>query len=148
MKFKKVVEYHGYDRNVEIIYTLHKNNQKYLNRKFSQYNITALQAMCLLILDDKKDMNQQEIADLLFLTKSAMTQVTKKLESEGYIKKTKSKTDGRQYVLNLSENGKDIIPKIEIILKEWEEKLTINKADDEFINTLIKLADNSIQLNK
>lgn len=148
MKFKKVVEYHGYDRNVEIIYTLHKNNQKYLNRKFSQYNITALQAMCLLILDDKKDMNQQEIADLLFLTKSAITQVTKKLESEGYINKTKSKTDGRQYVLNLSENGKDIIPKIEIILKEWEEKLTIDKADDEFINTLIKLADNSIQLNK
>ena len=148
MKFKRVVEYHGYDRFVEIVYTLHKNTKIYLNRTLSQYNLTALQTLCLLIMYEQKDISQQELADLLFLTKSAVTQVTKKLEDEKYINKTKSKTDGRQYVLNLTKKGKAIIPKLENILKEWEESIGIDKADNDFIENITELADNSIELNK
>lgn len=148
MKFKRVVEYHGYDRFVEIVYTLHKNTKIYLNRTLSQYNLTGLQTLCLLIMYEQKDISQQELADLLFLTKSAVTQVTKKLEDEKYINKTKSKTDGRQYVLNLTKKGKAIIPKLENILKEWEESIGIDKADNDFIENITELADNSIELNK
>lgn len=147
MKFKRVVEYHGYDRFVEIVYTLHKNTKIYLNRTLSQHNLTALQTLCMLIMDEQKDISQQELANLLFLTKSAVTQVTKKLEDEEYITKTKSKTDGRQYVLNLTKKGKAIIPKLEHVLKEWEESIGIDKVNDEFIENITKIADNSIELN-
>ena len=55
-------------------------------------------------------MSQQELSELVFLTKGAVTQVTKKLADEGYVNKVKSETDGRQYLLILTEKGENILP--------------------------------------
>ena len=81
MKFEKIIEFHSYDKFGEILYILHKNNRKYLNDALSKHDLNLLQAMCLLTLDDKNDLSQQDLTDILFLTKSGITKAVKKLEA-------------------------------------------------------------------
>ena len=147
MKFEKIIEFHSYNRFGEILYILHKNNRKYLNDALSKHDLNLLQAMCILTLDEKSDLSQQDLTDILFLTKSGITKAVKKLEDMGYVERTKSKTDARQYVLNLTDKGREIIPTLHDINDEWESKMGLPELDDSFIRILHNLAYKSIDLN-
>lgn len=147
MKFEKIIELHSYDKFGEILYILHKNNRKYLNDALSKHDLDLLQAMCILILDEKSDLSQQDLTDILFLTKSRITKAVKKLEDMGYVERTESKTDARQHVLNLTDKGKKIIPTLHDINNEWESKMGLPELDDSFIKILHNLAYKSIDLN-
>ena len=147
MKFEKIIEFHSYDKFGEILYILHKNNRKYLNDALSKHDLNLLQAMCILTLDEKSDLSQQDLTDILFLTKSGITKAVKKLEDMGYVERTKSKTDARQYVLNLTDKGREIIPTLHDINDEWESKMGLPELDDSFIRILHNLAYKSIDLN-
>ncbi len=147
MKFEKIIEFHSYNRFGEILYILHKNNRKYLNDSLSKHDLNLLQAMCILTLDEKSDLSQQDLTDILFLTKSGITKAVKKLEDMGYVERTKSKTDARQYVLNLTDKGREIIPTLHDINDEWESKMGLPELDDSFIRILHNLAYKSIDLN-
>ena len=147
MKFEKVIEFHSYDKFREILYILHKNNRKYLNDALAMHDLNLVQAMCILILDEKSDLSQQDLTDILFLTKSGIKKAVKKLEDMGYVERTESKTDARQHVLNLTDKGKKIIPTLHDINDEWESKMGLPELDDSFIKILHNLAYKSIDLN-
>ena len=147
MKFEKIIEFHSYDKFGEILYILHKNNRKYLNDALSKHDLNLLQAMCILTLDEKKDLSQQDLTYILFLTKSGITKAVKKLEDMGYVERTKSKTDARQHVLNLTDKGRKIIPTLHDINDEWESRMGLPELDDSFIKILHNLAYKSIDLN-
>lgn len=147
MKFEKTIEFHKYNRFDEILYILHKNNRKFLNDSLAEYDLNLLQAMCLLIIDEIENTNQQELTELLFLTKGGITKALKKLEADGYIIRKQSKIDARQYVLNLTEKGNDIIPVLERINKKWEGLIGLDELDDKFLETMKRLAYKSIELN-
>ena len=147
MKFEKIIEFHSYDKFGEILYILHKNNRKYLNDALSKHDLNLLQAMCILTLDEKSDLSQQDLTDILFLTKSGITKAVKKLEAMGYVERTKSKTDARQHVLNLTDKGREIIPTLRNINDEWESRMGLPELDDSFIKILHNLAYKSIDLN-
>lgn len=141
-------EFTFYNRLGEIWYILHKNNRKFLNDSLSQYNINLLQAMCLLIIDEKPDITQQDLCEHLFLTKSAITKAIRNLEKDRFITRTTSPNDGRQYIINLTEKGEKILPDVKKINKTWEDTLGLNDLDKEFTETLFKLAKKSIELNE
>lgn len=148
MKFEKVVESHHYDRFGELLYILHKNNRKYLNDSLAKYDLNLLQAMCMFIMIERKNISQQELTDLLFLTKSGITKAIRKLELDGYIERSKSEKDARQYVLNLTKKGEDTIPMLIKIYDEWEELIGFKELDDEFLEILTKMTYKAIDLNK
>lgn len=147
MKFERVVESYTYNRFGEILYVLHKNNRKYLNDSLSQYDLNLLQAMCILTIDQKNDINQKELTEILYLTKSGIAKAIKKLQGDGFIVKERSEKDNRKFVLKLTQKGKDIIPTLNAINEEWEEKIGLTDLDDEFIATLKNLTYKSIDLN-
>ena len=147
MKFERVVESYTYNRFGEILYVLHKNNRKYLNDSLSKYNLNLLQAMCILTIDQKNDITQKELTEMLYLTKSGITKAINKLQDDGFIVKEKSEKDNRKFVLKLTQKGEDIIPTLNAINDEWEEKIGLTYLDDDFIETLKDLTYKSIDLN-
>ena len=147
MRFEKVVEYHTYDRFGELLYILQRNNRKYLNDKLAEYDLNLLQSMALLIICQKENITQKDLAEFLFLTKSGMTKAITKLESSKYIKKERSKEDSRKYVLILTPKGRKILPKVIKVIQGWEEKIGLNEFDETFMENLKKLAYASIELN-
>ena len=147
MKFERVVESYTYNRFGEILYVLHKNNRKYLNDSLSQYDLNLLQAMCILTIDQKSDITQQELTEMLYLTKSGIAKAINKLQDDGFIIKERSKKDNRKFVLKLTQKGEDIIPTLNAINEEWEDKIGLTDLDDDFIATLKDLTYRSIDLN-
>lgn len=77
--------------------------------------------MALLIICQKKNITQKDLAEFLFLTKSGMTKAINKLEADKFIKKERSSEDSRKYVLILTPKGRKILPKVISIINEWEE---------------------------
>lgn len=148
MKFERVVETYTYDRFGEILYILHKNNRKYLNDACARYDLNLLQAMCILTISQKENITQQELTEILYLTKSGITKAINKLEKEEYLFKEKSKKDSRKFVLKLTPKGKKILPKLIEINDRWEEKIGLSELDDEFFEALKRITYRSIDLNK
>ena len=137
-----------YNRLGEIFYILHKNNRKFLNDSLNRYDLNLLQAMCLLMINEKKNITQQDLTDHYFMTKSAITKAIRKLEIQKYIVRKTSQEDGRQYELHLTQKGEKIIPILNEINSKWETTLGLHELDEEFMKTLFSLAEKSINLNE
>lgn len=147
MKFERVVETYTYDRFGEILYILHKNNRKYLNDSFANYDLNLVQVMCMLTICDKNDITQKQLTEMLYLTKSGITKAINNLEENKFIIKERSKEDQRKFVLKLTKKGYDVLPKAISIFNEWEDKIGLNEVDDSFLETLKKMTYKSIELN-
>ena len=124
--------FYDYNRLGDLLFIFHKNHKTYLNNALAQYDL---------------NLNQKDLSDSLYITKGAITKAIKKLESNGIIIRQQSKVDKRHNILKLSQKGKDLIPILEEINNEWEEKMGLDKLDDEFFKTFIDLAFKSAELN-
>jgi DNA-binding MarR family transcriptional regulator len=72
-----------------------------------------------------------ELAALTRITTQSMSQILKKLEEQGIIKRTPSKDDGRKVFISLTPFGKKMVEKVRYDKDEWLkgsiEKLLTNK---------------------
>ena len=93
------------------------------------------------------EVNQKDLADGLYLSKGAITKAINKLESEELIIREKSSRDRRQFILKVSDDGKDLIPHLMDINMRWEEKMGIKELSPEFISVFHDLTSRSIDLN-
>ena len=147
MKFERVVESHTYERFGEILYILHKNNRKYLNDSLAEHGLNLLQAMCILTIDEKTDITQKQLTEILYLTKSGITKAINKLKQDGFVIKERSEKDNSKFVLKLTQKGKDIIPTLNAINLEWERKIGLQDMNDELLEALKDMTYKSIELN-
>lgn len=147
MKFERIVESYTYNHFGEFLYILHTNNRKYLNDSMAKHGLNLVQSMCLLTLYKKEDTTQKDLTDLLYLTKSGITKAINKLQEDGFVVKEKSDKDQRKYVLKLTEKGREIIPILISINKEWENKIGFSDLNDDFLKTLKSITYKSMELN-
>ena len=128
-------------------FNFHKNHKKYFNDELAKYNLSLIQAFCLLMVNASVEVNQKDLADGLYLSKGAITKAINKLESEELIIREKSSRDRRQFILKVSDDGKDLIPHLMDINMRWEEKMGIKELSPEFIRVFHDLTSRSIDLN-
>lgn len=139
--------FYDYNRLGDLLFIFHKNHKTYLNNALAKYDLNLIQVLCMLRVYNEENLNQKDLSDSLYITKGAITKAIKKLESNGIIIRQQSKVDKRHNILKLSQKGKDLIPILEEINNEWEEKMGLDKLDDEFFKTFIELAFKSAELN-
>ena len=139
--------FYDYNRLGDLLFIFHKNHKTYLNNALAQYDLNLIQVLCMLRVYNEENLNQKDLSDSLYITKGAITKAIKKLESNGIIIRQQSKVDKRHNILKLSQKGKDLIPSLEEINNEWEEKMGLDKLDDDFFKTFIDLAFKSAELN-
>ena len=139
--------FYDYNRLGDLLFIFHKNHKTYLNNALAQYDLNLIQVLCMLRVYNEENLNQKDLSDSLYITKGAITKAIKKLESNGIIIRQQSKVDKRHNILKLSQKGKDLIPILEEINSKWEEKMGLDKLDDEFFKTFIDLAFKSAELN-
>lgn len=125
----------------------HTNYKKFINVELSRFGLNLIQALCLVIINRQGNLNQKELADNLFLTKGAITKAINKLESEGLVFREKSEEDRRNYVLNTTEKGKELVPDIIEINMKWESEMGLKELPYEFEEIFKQLALKSIELN-
>ncbi len=148
MMMKKTNDgFYDYNRLGDLLFIFHKNHKTYFNNALAKYDLNLIQVLCIARIYNEENLNQKDLSDSLYITKGAITKAIRKLESNGIIIREQSKVDKRHNILKLSQKGKNLIPILEEINNEWEEKMGLDKLDDEFFKTFIDLAFKSAELN-
>jgi DNA-binding MarR family transcriptional regulator len=87
---------------------------------FSHLDLTQKQVSVLWLVDDHPDIAQQGLAKRMRMDRATTMAIVKRLEARRYIKRTKSKTDGRKLALNLTATGRRALKKAKEAIREHE----------------------------
>ena len=147
MKFEKTMGFYDSNRLGDILFIFHKNHKKYLNDELVKYDLSLIQALCILMIHESGNLNQKDLSDGLYLTKGAITKAIKKLENNGWVSREKSDRDKRHYVLRLTPKAEKFIPTFYEINEGWESKMGLHELDANFMKTFNELTLKSIELN-
>lgn len=138
-----------------VLYSIEETIKAY--RRLSQQNISSVvpkitvdQALILIIID-REDKTQSEIADLVFKDYASMTRIIKLMIDKNYITKTVNDADKRKTILKITKNGKSIIEELKPVIQKNRETALSTISDKELkqlYKTLNKITQNCQNLNK
>lgn len=99
----KASELRLYHRLQLAAHRLHKTADRLL---LEAADVTAAQAAVLAIAARNTSVTQRDVAELLGQNESAVTAMVARLVALGLLKRTRSASDGRAWLLSLSEQGR------------------------------------------
>lgn len=67
--------------------------------------LTTAQAAVMGVIEIEGSVSQRQVADILSLRESAMTQMVARLVKAGFVSKSRSQSDGRVWHLNVTDEG-------------------------------------------
>ncbi|WP_407412829.1 MarR family winged helix-turn-helix transcriptional regulator [Methanobrevibacter sp.] len=120
--------------------------KKFIQKEVAKYDLSLIQGFCILLIYNFSEINQNDLAKGLFITKGAVTKAIKKLEEDGWIFREKQHKDKRNFSLKVSKKGEEIIPALQGIADMWESEMGFDSLNPEFVETLNNLARKSVQL--
>ena len=105
-----------------------------------ELELTYTQYITMMVLWEKRSVTVKEMGEQLFLDSGTLTPLLKKLETKGYISRTRSTADERNLIVTITDEGDALKDKAIEIPKHMAENLVIqgNELID-FYNTLYKL---------
>ncbi|MFF2481144.1 MarR family winged helix-turn-helix transcriptional regulator [Paenibacillus sp. NPDC058071] len=98
----------------------------------AELDLTYTQYITMLALWEKDGVPVKELGARLYLDSGTLTPLLKKLESSGYITRTRNKSDERNLVIQLTEEGRRLKEKAETIPERLVE--CTNAAPEEVIS--------------
>ncbi len=124
---------------IERLYTLFDYTTALWEAKeLSLYHIDKLEFYLLLLLRFREDLRMKDMAELLSMNNSTLTQVAKRCENKGLIRRVKSERDKRATLLKFTPKGRRLIDNIvshrqALFFPVWE------KASEKDIKGFIKV---------
>lgn len=125
-----------------VLYSIEETIKAY--RRLSQQNISSIvpeitvdQALILIIID-REDKTQSEIADLVFKDYASMTRIIKLMLNKNYLTKTIDNADKRKAELKITQSGKEIIEKLNPVIKK-NRAIALNTLSEQEIEQLFKI---------
>lgn len=78
-----------------------------------------------------QNLSQKDLAELLFVSESNVTQIIKRLEKNQFIVRSSDETNRSRKIINLSEKGKIFVFKLLKDMYEWEAEFFKNYEDED-----------------
>ncbi len=133
-----------------VFYTIEKTIKTY--RKFSKQNflkvvddITVDQKLILQYLNDYPELSQKEIAELVFKDNASLTRMIDLMVNKKFLKRSMNNEDRRRYKIEITPKGKEVLNKLEPVIKENREKAFSGITEEELVQlntTLNKILSN------
>lgn len=127
------------------IHNISKNQFKYLKLKFDEFDL-GHEVRYIMMIYDNPNISQDELVLMSGQSKGNIAKSLKRLENDGYIKREVNPNNRRKYMLNTTEKGEDLVPKIRQISKDWEKEVGIDDSDDELKLRLKEIALKGMEL--
>lgn len=111
----------------------------YINLHFTNYlksnfkDITPRDFTYLANILYHPNCSQRQLADLLFVSESNVTQIVKKLEKNGFVTRTVDESNKSCKIINLTDKGKLTIFSLLKIIYEWEAKFFEEYEEDDVL---------------
>ena len=90
------------------IYLCSKEIIRRYNPFLEKLDLSYNQYFVMMYLWEKKESNVKELGKTVLLDSSTLTPLLKKLEAKGYILRTRSKSDERNLIIQLTEKGESL----------------------------------------
>lgn len=105
-------------------------------------DLTYTQYIVMMVLWEEKKVNEKLLCETLCLKSNTVTPLLKKLETKGYIKKSKDAADERNLVITLTKKGEALKEKALEVPKALSCEINLSKEDAATLyNILYKLLD-------
>ena len=124
-------------------------------RKFSRQNflkvvddITVDQKLVLQYLNDRPELSQNEIAELVFKDNASLTRMIDLMVRKGFLDRSINPDDRRRFQIELTSKGKDVLEKLAPVIAENRKRAFAGISEEELVQleqTLNKIISN---LNK
>ena len=101
----------------------------YLKKNFK--NITPRDFTYIVAVFYHQNISQRELAELLYVSESNVTQIIKRLEKNGYIIRRPDLNNKSKKIINLSDEGKLVLFSLMKIVYEWERDFLKDYTTDE-----------------
>lgn len=99
--------------------TLTRAITKMAEEEFKTTGLPPTYAFLLMILNDKPDLSQKELGEILHMAPSTITRFIEKLENSGYVS---SKTAGKLCLIDITPKGKELMVSIDLAWTKLHEK--------------------------
>lgn len=99
-------------------------------------DLTYTQYITMLVLWEKGKMNVKDLGNSLYLDSGTLTPVLKKLEAKKYLTRTRSKTDERNLIVEMTNEGEKLKDKALSVPEQMGECIKLDAREEE---TLYKL---------
>ena len=129
---------------------LYRQFQIYINNEMKEYGVNSSEFMFLVKVEEYP-LNQKYISDILHMDYAIGTRSLKSLESKKLINRIKSKEDGREVLVSLTDYGKSIKEKGLEIRKSWKKRIfkdISSKEEIYLMNVLKNMAKESLEIIK
>ena len=116
-----------------------------MKTKISEMNL-GHDVRYIIFIYDNPDCSQEDIVNMFGQSKGNIAKVLRKLEDDGFIKREINPENRRKYMLNTTQKGKDIVPKIRQISLDWDKEVGITDNDYELRERIKEIAINGMKL--
>ena len=130
------------------ISALHKGLRKQ-TQAANTYSMTEIETISHLIRNGS--LLPTELASLTRITTQSMSQIIKKMEEEGIIKRTPSKEDKRKVYISLTSSGKKTVEKTRYEKDEWLKTIiekSLSTKEKELLIKALSVLNKLSQTNK
>lgn len=139
------------DSPFKAISILYRKSHIWLNNGCAQYDLTAAQAVVILIVCDFEVLTQDEITKRLALDKSVIAKTVTKLEETGFLIRTTNKKDKRTYDIRPTKKAMEVYPFLKEQIDISFQRMTQNMTEEEqreFKRLLLLAAETTISLDE
>lgn len=134
-----------------LISIVSRNHLVFINREAKALNIKGKQIPCLMVISKHPGITQDDIVRLFQIDKGFIARIVRELEDDKLIYRTIDPENRRKYNIFLTENGKNLIPKIKDIEEKWNKIVCegLNKDENlKLMKFMSVLAQNSVDTIK
>ena len=138
------------DSPFKSISILYRKSHIWLSNGCAQHDLTAAQAVVILIVCDFKVLTQDDITKRLSLDKSVIAKTVMKLEETGFLLRTTNAKDKRTYDIRPTERAWNVYPAIREQIDSCFQRMTQRMTDterEEFKRLLLLAAETTIAVD-
>lgn len=111
------------------LYACSKEVVKRYKPFLDEIDLTYTQYIVMMVMWEQKEITVKKLGEYLYLDSGTLTPLLKKLESKGYIHRTRSKEDERNLFVTLTEKGEQLKDQAKDIPKNMGQCLKISKEE-------------------
>lgn len=130
------------DSPFKSISILYRKSHIWLNAGCTQHNLTAAQAVVIMIVCDFDTLTQDQITKRLSLDKSVIAKTVTKLEERGFLTRSTNAKDKRTYDIRPTETARAVYPLIRDQVEDCFRRMTqtMTKEQRDTFRNLLAIA--------
>ena len=94
-----------------------------------EIDLTYTQYITMMVLWEKKEVNEKDLVDALYLKANTLTDMLKKLQKKGLIDIHKSEIDKRQIIISITDEGEALKKKAIHVPKTLQEEKWLSEEE-------------------